>query len=139
MLFWISLVAWVFFLLAVVVCVERNWDFLFDASVTFVVLFGIVVAVSVVFIGSNYLHANADVAKYQKRYESLVYQYENNFYDNDNDVGKYELVNQIEYWNSDLAYRKELQRDFWLGIYYPNIYDQFEFIELDKGENNVNR
>jgi len=32
-----------------------------------------------------------------------------------------------------LAYRKTIQRDFWVGIYYPNVYDQFEFIELNKG------
>ena len=87
--------------------------------------------VSVIIIASRCCHANANVAQYQKRYESLTYQYENNFYDNDNDIGKYQLMVQIEYWNTDLAYRKTIQRDFWLGIYYPNIYDRFEFIELD--------
>lgn len=93
---------------------------------------GIAIVVSIAIMVNRYSHADADVAKYQKRYESLTYQYENDFYNNDNDVGKYELVSQIEYWNTDLAYRKTIQRDFWLGIYYPNIYDQFEFIKLDK-------
>lgn len=96
----------------------------------------VITGISVALIGYNYLHANANVAKYQKRYKSLIYQYENDFYDNNNDIGKSELMNQIEYWNCDLASKKELQRDFWLGIYYPNIYDNFEFIELDKGESN---
>ena len=81
----------------------------------------------------NYIGIDAKVSGYQKRYEALTYQYENNFYDNDNDVGKKELVSEIQYWNSDLAYRKTIQRDFWVGIYYPNVYDQFEFIELNKG------
>ena len=134
MLFWISLVASVLFILAVIIAAERDCDFLLDASVTFMAIFAVIVGISIAFIGYNYLQANANVAKYQKRYESLMYQYENNFYDNDNDVGKYELMSQIEKWNSDLAYKKELQRDFWLGVYYPNIYDQFEFIELDGGE-----
>ncbi len=134
MLFWISLVASVLFILAVIIAAERDWDFLLDAAVTFMAIFAVIVGISIAFIGCNYLQANANVAKYQKRYESLMYQYENNFYDNDNDVGKYELMSQIEKWNSDLAYKKELQRDFWLGVYYPNIYDQFEFIELDGGE-----
>lgn len=83
----------------------------------------------------RYSHIDANVARYQKRYESLTYQYENNFYNNNNDVGKYELVSQIEHWNTDLAYYKTIQRNFWVGIYYPNIYDQFEFIELDKEVN----
>ena len=80
----------------------------------------------------NYIGIDAKVAGYQKRYEALTYQYENNFYDNDNDIGKKELVSEIQYWNSDLAYRKTIQRNFWVGIYYPNVYDQFEFIKLNK-------
>ena len=80
----------------------------------------------------NYIGIDAKVSSYQKRYEALTYQYENNFYDNDNDIGKKELVSEIQYWNSDLAYRKTIQRDFWVGIYYPNVYDQFEFIKLNK-------
>lgn len=84
------------------------------------------------FTAAGLIYLNGKQENGLSNYESLTYQYENDFYNNDNDVGKYELVFQIEYWNTDLAYRKTIQRDFWLGIYYPNIYDQFEFIKLDK-------
>lgn len=76
------------------------------------------------------IEADAKVAEYKMRYESLVYQYENELYDNDNDVGKRELMADIEWWNSDLANRKAKQNNFWVGIYIPDIYDEFEFIEL---------
>ena len=82
-----------------------------------------------VMIGNN-IEADANVAGYKMRYESLVYQYENELYDNDNDVGKRELMADIEWWNSDLANRKAKQNNFWVGIYIPDIYDEFEFIEL---------
>ena len=75
---------------------------------------------------------NGYVAENKIRYESLVYQYENNIYDNDNDLGKRELMVDIQNWNEDLAKYKVNQKDFWIGAYIPNIYDQLEFIELDK-------
>ena len=77
-----------------------------------------------------YGNVEAKIAENNKKYESLVYQLENNLYDNDNDFGKKELYNQIREWNEDLAYYQNTQDNFWFGIYYPNVFDQFEFIEL---------
>ena len=37
---------------------------------------------------------------------------------------------KIREWNEDLAYYQNAQDNFWFGIYYPNVFDQFEFIEL---------
>lgn len=132
MLFWIFVGIFVVALVGVIVCYYLDCDVCVDLAEILTAMSGIAIVVSIAIMANSYIHADANVAKYQKRYESLTYQYENDFYNNDNDVGKYELVSQIEYWNTDLAYRKTIQRDFWLGIYYPNIYDQFEFIKLDK-------
>ena len=88
------------------------------------------VLASIVIIFFSHMGLDAKVEKYNARYESLVYQYENDIYENDNDLGKKELMDDIQEWNEDLSYYKEIQYDFWLGIYYPNIYDQFEKIEL---------
>ena len=132
MLFWIFVGIFVVVLVGGIVFYYLDCDVGVDLTAILAVISGIAIVVSIAVMIDRYSHADADVAKYQQRYESLTYQYENDFYNNDNDVGKYELVSQIEYWNTDLAYRKTIQRDFWLGIYYPNIYDQFEFIKLDK-------
>lgn len=85
-------------------------------------------------IAGDYLMIDGSVAACEKRYEILTYQLENNLYDNDNDLGKKDLYNQIQDWNEDLAKGKALQYNFWVGIFYPNIYDQFEFIELPNPE-----
>ena len=94
------------------------------------VLFGIVVLVMSVCIISAHVTVEANIAANQQIYASLVYQYENDIYDNDDDViGKKQLYDQIQEWNKDLAKYKAKEKDFWVGIFYPNIYDQFEFIE----------
>ena len=93
--------------------------------------FGVLgVIISIVFLCVAYIRIDGDVERNQVRYDSLMYQYENCLYDNDNDVGKKELMSEIQSWNEDLAWYKTMQRDPWIGIYIPDVYDQFDFIEL---------
>lgn len=80
----------------------------------------------------NYTGINGDIAEYKEHYNTLVFEIENNLYKDDvTTVSRHELVKEIQKWNCDLAKRKENQRDFWIGIYIPDIYDDFEFISLD--------
>ena len=93
-------------------------------------LLGIVVLIMSIFIIEAHIGVEAAIAENKQIYASLVYQYENDIYDNDDDViGKKQLYDQIQEWNMDLAKYKAKEKDFWLGIFYPNIFDQFEFIE----------
>lgn len=50
---------------------------------------------------------------------------------NDNDLGKKELYDQITQYNSRVASGKAMQRDPWVGVLFPNIYDNFELIPLE--------
>lgn len=129
MIFWLVLLLIVVFL-GLAVYVEKrfcnySWLFLGIALISF-----IVATVMLMEIISENTNVDAYVAENQMRYEMLVYQYENDIYDNDNDLGKRDLMEDIQEWNEDLAYRRKAQDDFWVGIFYPNVYDQFEFIEL---------
>lgn len=77
----------------------------------------------------SYCNLDAQIAQNQARYESLTYQYEANVYGTDNDaVGNYELHKSIQEWNEDLAWSRAAQNDFWIGVFIPDIYNQFEFI-----------
>lgn len=123
---------WIFILISVagiVWCKLNKWS-----TFAFLVCFCAVAAaiISFLIISFNYFGADGFVSSYNKRYEILSYQVENNLYENDNDLGKKELVNQVQEWNENLANNKALQENFWIGIYIPNIYDQFEFIDYTK-------
>ena len=88
------------------------------------------VSVSIIIFLLCYIPAQADLESYEVERASLVYQYENDFYNNDNDIGKRELMSEIQKYNQDLVRHKRLQRNFWVGIYYPNIYDKLKPIDI---------
>lgn len=128
MLFFIFIALFAISVLAIIYTDEMSgWHLLATIAV---VLTLIALLISTIRLASVYINADASVAKWETQYESLTYQLENNLYDNDNDIGKKELMDEIREWNGNLAYCKEIQRNFWVGIYYPNVYDNFEFIPL---------
>lgn len=126
MLFFIFIALFAISVLAIIYTDEMSgWHLLATIAV---VLTLIALLISTIGLASVYIGADASVAKWETHYESLTYQLENNLYDND--IGKKELMDEIREWNEDLAYCKEIQRNFWVGIYYPNIYNNLEFIPL---------
>ena len=127
MLFWISLAILVGGIIWAIV--ER--DSYNDMYLVPIILGVFSVFSCLIVLGVNHIDVNGDIARINVERESLVYQYENDIYDNDNDLGKKELMDDIREYNSRLATMKERQDDFWVGIFIPNIYDQFEFIELE--------
>ena len=129
MLFWLVVLSIVVCLGLAVYLEKRFCDYSGPFLVIAIIGFIVAIIMLIVIIVEN-TNVDAYVAENQMRYEMLVYQYENNIYDNDNDLGKRDLMEDIQEWNEDLAYYREAQDDFWVGIFHPNVYDQFEFIEL---------
>ena len=110
---------------------DTEWLFNIGLVTTIISALAVIICFAAMLI--NYADIDAKVAQYHERYEALTYQLENNLYDNDNDVGKKELYSEIAYWNEDLAYNQTLQDSFWIGIFIPDVYDQFEYIDYEWG------
>ena len=131
MIFWITLIAVVVFAVLAIVFFD-SLDFVWVSMLSTIisVIAGIAFVVMLIIVIVNNVGVEASIEANKQRYESLIYQAENNLYENDNDLGKKELVNQIQEWNEDLAEGKALQDDFWVGIFYADIYDEFYFIPM---------
>lgn len=109
-----------------------KWDaeIIGGASAVFAALAGLCLIVCGFISFFAYSGAGATLAEYQITRESLVYQLENNLYDNDNDLGKKELYNQITEYNVDIATGRRLSKQFLTKCFYPDIYYDLEVIEL---------
>ena len=131
MIFWITLIAVVVFSVLAIIFFD-SWDFEWVSmlSTIIAVIAGIAFVIMLIVVIVNNVCVDARIEANKQRYESLIYQAENNLYENDNDLGKKELVNQIQEWNEDLARGKASQDDFWVGIFYADIYDEFNFIPM---------
>ena len=140
MLFWL----FVILLVIGVACIVSGWwmyentkydtEWLRMLGWVIAIVAAIAVIICTAIMISSYVGVDANVAKNHEIYKSLTYQLQNDLYDNDNDLGKKELYNQIQEWNEDLAYYQNIQDEFWLGIFIPDVFDQFEFIEMKGGE-----
>jgi cell division septal protein FtsQ len=134
MLFFICLILGVAAVIGAVV-IDRNCGWKWDwASVTLAVI-GVCLLIVAVILGVFWIvtvtSSDASYAANVELYESLVYQAEHNVYDNDNDIGKAELIAKITDWNCDLAAGR-IKQDKWVsGFLHYQWYDEFEFIPLD--------
>ena len=130
MLFWMTIIVMILGLLLFEILFEHDFEISCVISGVISGLAAIALLIEIIVLAVNYIGVDGHIQKLHTRHDMLVYQYENDIYDNDNDLGKRELIEDIQNWNEDLASRKENQDDAWVGIFIPDIYDQFEFIEL---------
>lgn len=79
----------------------------------------------------NQIGAPAKYNSITSERESIVYQLENNFYENDNEVGRAEFMRQITEWNSELAYNKIMCKNIWVGFLYYDFWPNIEPIPLE--------
>ena len=133
MVLWISIFIMVICLVIFIIS-SNKYDGVWDAISAISLVFAITAFVLSIVLGgiSIIARAGADayLASMQEKRSALVYQLENDIYDNDNDLGKKELYSEITEYNCDVAEGKIKQNNIWVYNIYPNVYDELELIEF---------
>lgn len=91
---------------------------------------GFVLMLALVVVIINHANPEGKLAAYKEKYESLQYQVTNNIYDNDNDIGKKELYDEVTKWNTDLASGKCGRQNKWWSVFYQPVWDELDPISF---------
>lgn len=91
------------------------------------IIFGMLCVISI-----THISASADLAKYQETHKALTYKLESEACRDELGLLSKSVIDEIQDWNESIVRKKNFQKDFWIGIFYPNIYDEFETIDYTK-------
>lgn len=96
------------------------------------VISGIIAVIMLAVIICQHCGIDAQVQKWRETYTALTYKLESGACRDEFGLLSKEIIDEIQHWNEDVAYNKRIQRDFWMGIFYPNVFDEFETIDYER-------
>ena len=137
MILWISITITIISVIVLIISFNKFsnlWDVIGFISIALAVLFFIISVVLGAIAISASVGSESYLASMQEKRSALVYQLENDLYDNDNDLGKKELYSEITEYNCDVAKGKIMQDNMWVYNLYADVYDDLELIEFDNEE-----
>lgn len=132
------MIFWIFVILLVIGVILLFADYYFgidsfalgaSASITSLVS-GIIAVIMLIIIISSNLGAQGTKLSNQQTYDSLIYKSQTESIRDEFGIVNKEYIDEVQAWNEDIVKYKNWQRDFWIGIFVPNIYDEFETIDL---------
>ena len=132
MIFWIFVIALVvgivLFVLSDNCSFFYNWDTVAVADICISIITIVTMGIIIV---ATHVTANGEKLANEQRYDSLIYKAETESIRDEFGIANKEYIDEVQAWNEDVIKYKEWQRDFWIGIFIPNIYDDFETIDLE--------
>lgn len=128
---------WVFigiFVLGVIISwigYRGETDFLLQIGLTIATILFVVILISLFVLGVNNINAEKKIISYQERREKILYNIEVGLYTDKLDIKDVDIINSIEEYNLDIRTGKAYQHNPWIGVFYPDIYDEFELIPYE--------
>ena len=118
---------------------NKFFDFLYCNDGTFKIIGGITTFISgfimiimIIFLCCAHIGIDARVEKSKETYEAIIYKVESGACRDEFGLLNKEIIDEIQAWNESVIINQKMQNDFWIGIFCPNVYDQFETIDYEK-------
>lgn len=132
MIFWIFVILTIVGIVGGIFASEYDFEGLSILGWIVGVISGIVATVMLIVIVSTYCTADAQVELWKEQYKALTYKSESGACRDEFGLLNKEIIDEIQDWNQDVVYNKRIQKDFWIGIFYPNVFDEFETIDYER-------
>lgn len=128
MLFWSFIIL---FVVGIILCKVFEFEFLGELVTD---LSGLAVIISLFLIIGEYTTMDSYLEKSREQYKAITYKIESDTCRDEFGLLNKEVIDEIQEWNKDIRFYQNIQDNFWLGIYYPNVFDEFETIDYESFE-----
>ena len=88
-----------------------------------------VLVIMIIIMCFQYIGIDARVEKNLEIYNAIEYKVTSGACRDEFGLLSKEVIDEVQDWNKDVKYYQTVQDDFWIGIFYPNVFDQFETID----------
>ena len=89
----------------------------------------IVLVIMIIILCCQHIGIDARVEKNLEIYNAIEYKVTSGACRDEFGLLSKEVIDEVQNWNKDVKYYQAVQDDFWIGIFYPNVFDQFETID----------
>lgn len=97
-------------------------------------LSGFAVIVSLLLIIVGYTTMDSYLEKQREQYKAITYKIESYACRDEFGLLNKEIIDEIQEWNENVVFDQSIQDNFWVGIYFPNVLDEFETIDYESFE-----
>lgn len=147
MIFWLSVII---FAVGVVILIANrigeslSYEYEYSNVSGFILSFGVVISfISVVWFlvaGLILLLTKTNVTATRQanaeKYKALTYKLESEACRDQFGLLNKEIIDEVQDWNTDITYYKSMEDNFWMGIYYPDVYGDLGTIDYETYEGN---
>ena len=132
MIFWLCILIMVVGIVLWVVGCKRFIDGMWMSGSILAIVFGIVVLIMSIYLCVEYSTVDANIAKNEELYKAITYKVESEACKDELGLLSKGVIDEVQEWNKDVLYYQNIQDNFWVGIFYPDVFDRFETIDYTK-------
>lgn len=85
--------------------------------------------VMIIILCCQHIGTDARVEKNLEMYNAIEYKVTSGACRDEFGLLSKEVIDEVQDWNKDVRYYQAIQDNFWVGIFYPNVFDQFKTID----------